>query len=163
MLGKAALFGRTLELALIDRTLGTIIAKSGADQGGTGTVFDGNTAQTYTSGCRWPNTVAPNYAWIGKLYPTAKIFGKAIAYPSADRGFAESGTITLSIYGKNGSNPSNATDGTLLGTSGLISDTTSPVTIMSNDEQNAWTRIWLAIVVASGDANMAELTLYELL
>lgn len=158
MFGKAAMFGRTLEQVLVDRTIGTRFGNM-TDGSGLAGAYDGNTAQDWGSSCRKNNA---STGYVGKSYSSAFVFGKAKLYPSTTEGFSTVANITLSIYGKNGSNPANGTDGTLLGTTGLIADTLSPVEILSTDEATAYDRIWL-YMSNGGNVSLSEIELYQLL
>jgi hypothetical protein len=68
---------------------------------------------------------------------------------------------TVFLYAKNGV-PANATDGTLLGASGVGSGLGYSVTVQSSDAISTWTNIWFAIT-PSGSANIAvaEIDLFQ--
>lgn len=156
MFGRAAMFGRVQSEVLISRTIGTAFTNMN-DGGSVSIAYDGNLSHTWHNAVRRNNS-GPGY--VGKAYPSAMIFGKAVLYPSSDNGFAGS-TTTLRIYGKNGSNPANATDGTILAEmTGVPNSITTPVTLFTLDDANTYDRIW---AYSSGNnASFSELELYQL-
>jgi hypothetical protein len=156
MLGKAALFGLGKVEVLVSRLIGSTFANM--NNGGSQSVaYDGITSQTWSASVRRNNT-GPGY--VGKSYPSAFVFGKAILYPSNNEGFTTDANVELRIYGKNGSNPSGATDGTLLATTGTIADTLSPVTLVTTDTVNSYDRIWA--YNSGNNPAFSEIELYEL-
>lgn len=161
MFGKAALFGNGLLSVKVDRTEGTIFGQGSPQGGGLASVFDGVTLQDRYQGCRWENRTT---TWIGKAYAEAKLYSKLVAWPAIDMGFGGN-PINLSVYGRNGSNPTSRTNGTLLATTGSIPNTSSPVTIELPGLTVKYDRVWLSIVdVANYSYNaIAELEIYELL
>jgi hypothetical protein len=106
---------------------------------GLSAIFDGNTG---TSG-RAETTVG----YAGKNYTSSpKRIYQAIV-TSLTNGFDASGTsttITLTLYGKNGSAPANGTDGTVLSTT-TFTDTESlhSKTLVSSQPGTLWDYVWV--------------------
>src|SRR5262249_27786597 len=101
--------------------------------------------------------------YVGKDYTLVadQKIQQATVYPSSDQGLAfgavaatPQGTpavairLTLNLRGKS-SAPISSSDGTLLGTSGPISNTTAPVTIVSTDQTTAWKFLWVEMVTSA--------------
>lgn len=94
-------------------------------------------------------------------------FGQSGQDPAATSGFwtnigPVAFTAVVSLYAKNGV-PANATDGTLLGTASVGAALTYSATIQSSDAVSTWTNIWIAGVVAGGQANIGvgEIDLFQ--
>ena len=145
---------------LIDRTLGTAIGNLTVF--GLAKAFDGVT--NATGGNCAAKSASGGY--VGKTFPEAKIFSRALVYGANDRGFVANinPSVTIRVYGKNGT-PVNETDGTLIG--GLtFTDTGNESAgreITSIDTTNAYTSIWASITPATAESTYcAELVLYEL-
>lgn len=147
--------GFTFDLAiadsesLIDRTIGSTI---GDFDNQISNAFDGNVSQTAATGAgKIIGTI--NDAYIGKDFGASneKQISKVIIYPSTDQGFqtAGSSTVTLTLYASN-TLPANGTDGTSLGTTGAITDTTTAQTIVSNDVTTEFRYVWVYIDPAAG-------------
>lgn len=154
----------TLTETLFDRTLGTNIGDMTA-QGGLAASFDGTTsaAQNTSGVSQTPGNVTSSY--VGKNYSAVGAHGvsKVIAYGSTDGGFNNNlGTVTLTLYGKNGSNPSNATDGTSLGSVNFtdVSNQSAGKTITSGDTVTLYDRFWVTISSGTGAYKFAELQFY---
>src|SRR5262249_5805314 len=125
--------------------------------GGLAAAFDGIFTQAAAAAAE-KNATQSNFttvvtSYVGKDYTATsdRVIQQAAVYPSNDQGFAfgQSGpglpltiSITLNLRGK-ASAPVNSADGTLLGTSGAISNTTAPVTIVSTDQVTAWKFVWI--------------------
>lgn len=97
--------------------------------------MESNATQVYIGGDfkAWPRTVE-----------------EAVVWPSSSAGFWSAGTsttITLNLYGKNGTAPASGTDGTLLGTSGAIADTTGGVVITSGDVTTEYRYLWVHFIL----------------
>lgn len=85
--------------------------------------------------------------WAGVTLGTASAVSH-VEVTSATNGFDASGSatqITLKLYGKQGSAPTSATNGTLLGTMGPFTDVNSATTrtIASTDTSTAWNHLWV--------------------
>ncbi len=133
--------------------------------GGLAASFDGipakvaasSSEQSTSGGALGINTSLSLDSFVGKNYGGQQVM-QVTVFPSADAGFGigsyigGSGgvlvpysyvpTLTLNLRGK-ATNPASPSDGTLLGTSGVISNTVSPVTIVSNDQATSWNYIWV--------------------
>lgn len=97
-------------------------------------------------------------SYVGKNYSGASDQKIALAtvYPSSNHGFAfgqfTSGSnvvldpkVTLNLRAK-ATAPTSESDGTLLGTTGQIANTSASVTIVSNDQATAWKYVWIELV-----------------
>jgi hypothetical protein len=126
--------------------------------------------QTVAGGAIAAGTVLTMSSYVGKNYTGAadQKIQQATVYPSSDLGFAGgtyhipaffgNGThapptipaatyafimgVTFNLRGK-ASAPASSADGTLLGTSGGMGNTFSPVTIVSTDQVTAWKYVWV--------------------
>lgn len=132
---------------------GTIIGDMTAG-GGLAATSDGITTQGSTDAAWHSPTVTSAYA--GKTLVQGTRIKKAIAYPAPDNGFTNQTNITVQLYAKQGAAPANATDGTLLATSGSMADTLSPVTLNSSDTATAFDHVWIRLAASSGDIYLAE-------
>lgn len=158
-------FGKTE--FLIDRTLGTNIGDM-TNGGGLAAAFDGNSNQA-SSSCALKNASA--IGWLGKSLASPSIFGRAVIHGSNDLGFVNSvGKSTfLTIYGKQGSAPANAIDGTILGNVNFA-DTANESAgreVLSNNLTTAWDHLWVRTSYAAGaptpsTVRISELVLFEL-
>jgi hypothetical protein len=69
--------------------------------------------------------------------------------PPVDTGFTNTPQNAIGFNLRaNTSAPINAADGTLLGTTGIIPNTTSPISIVSNDQTSAWNYVWVEELVS---------------
>lgn len=134
-------------------------------QDGLAAAFDGDTTQTYVQSAA---RVSVTDAYVGKNYSSApKRIAKATVYGSTDQGYlhSSSASVTITLYGKNSSAPSNGTDGTSLGsiTFNDTSDESTGRDITSNDQSTQWDYVWVYIDIASGSAIhiCSELQLFE--
>jgi hypothetical protein len=82
---------------------------------------------------------------VGGFFNTAKSVQSATAYAPNDTGFANGGTFVLNLRAKSTA-PGSSGDGVLLGTSGSLSNTFSPVTVTSNDTTSSFHYIWFEII-----------------
>jgi len=131
--------------------------------GGLAAAFDGNTAQTLSASAEATAVVTPlNFltSYVGRNFSgtvaTAYAISQVTVFPSTDNGFYSGGQVadkvTISLYAKQTA-PSSFNDGTLLGTTGAISNTTSAVTITSSDQVTTWKYIWVAYVRQNTSGN----------
>lgn len=155
-------------LNMIAAATGTSIGDMTAN-GGLDAAFDGATNQSSTACAAkssglitfigGPQTVTVT-GYVGKNYtasPQAVQF--ATLFPSSDQGLSQavlgSGTtastqpaVTINLRG-NATLPGSASDGTLLGTSGVLSAIPLvPLTVQSSNAVTAWNFVWFEIVVA---------------
>jgi hypothetical protein len=131
--------------------------------GGLAGAFNGTANQTASNGAGY----GANNGYVGVNYsgcsPSSQAINSAVVYPSTDRGFVASypknGAITFSLYGSN-SAPSSATNGTLLGTE-TINSNTAPVTISSTNS-TAYAYVWVVISVkfAGNDLFISQVVLF---
>ncbi len=133
--------------------------------GGVAAAFDGDTAQTTTTGAYTGPSAAESVMWVGKTFSPGKVFSRAIAH-SLTVGFQSGAnpTIVLGIYGKNGSAPANATDGTLISDQPSFTDLNASMSqeLVSIDLVTAWDHIWLRVdPSANANAGVSELLLWE--
>lgn len=151
------------------RTLGSSFSLSSAfgdmtANGGNAAAIDGTTNQAATASSAKTGTNL--FAYAGGVAASPKRIYKAILYGSNNQGFEGVGnpSVTLDLYGKNGSNPSSSTDGTLLGTL-TFTDTANESAgreIESTDKESLYDRVWLRVSVGSAGAlRIAEVVPYE--
>lgn len=120
-------------------------------------------------------SLANNNGYVGKTFPASppgasvsasRVFGKAVVYGSNASGFGTgTGDVTLTIYGKNGSAPANATNGTVLGTSTFTgtSDESGGRVVTSNGDTTAYRHMWVTVSRVTATATYcAELDLWEI-
>lgn len=119
----------------------TTLAKIGnMTTNGIGQLFDGSTAtNAYFAGTQ---------GWAGvTLGAPTKIHSAQVV--SQANGFDASGgtsQITLRLYGKNGTAPTNATDGTLLATDSFTDiNAMTTKTLTSNNQATSYDHVWVAI------------------
>jgi hypothetical protein len=143
----------------IDRALaGSVNIGDLTANGGLAASFDGNSNQS-SAACSASNALSVAIAtrFIGKNYSgaSAQAIGSATIFPSSDWGFTQPAffgqvpTVTINLRGK-ATAPASASDGTLLGTSGAFPNSSSPVTITSNNLITTWNYVWFEII---GDAS----------
>lgn len=127
--------------------------------GGLAAAFDGVNSKTAVSSALFENFGSNACdANVGQNYTgTPQQISSVTVYPSTDQGFALFGyviggntlllapNVTLNLRAKV-SAPGSPSDGTLLGTTGLITNTLSPQTIASSDPVTAWNYVWVEIV-----------------
>lgn len=145
---------------LIDRTTGTNIGDM-TGSGGLAAAFDGTTNQI-AANCAGKNSVASSgSAYAGKQTAVPTAIERATFFGSNNGGYIESAnpSTTITLYGKQGSAPSIATDGTLLG-SITFTDTANESTgrtINSSDVNTYWDYLWGSITHTDGTARSVRL------
>jgi len=129
--------------------------------GGLAAAFDGNTNQPAAASATFDNGGFTNVQYIGKNYPGGQQISAASLFPPSDQGIGygfalfsngqgggivttQPCNITVNLRGK-ATAPTSSSDGTLLGTTGLLVNPQAPVTIASSDQTTAWAYIWLEI------------------
>lgn len=131
------------ESVMIAAGTGTIIHNASSQQAN---AFDGTTNQAQAACATWGAASALNQ-YIGKTYAPAERIGYCVIYSPNNVGFtgATGNYVSFSLYGKTGTAPANATDGTLLGTSTSVrGDSSSQVlTIGCNDTTTEWDHVWV--------------------
>lgn len=146
-------------------------------RGGLAAAFDGVTVQARTACATFTFTSGGKTAtgYVGRHFGGgAQQIGSVTVYPSSDLSFGSSGGttaavatngITINLRGK-ATLPANSADGTLLGTTGAIANTTTAVSITSSDQATAWNYVWAEIIVTftlavQGVAACAELQFFN--
>jgi hypothetical protein len=151
---------RSLSEVLVDRTLGTNIGNMTVN-GGLAAAFDGTTNQG-TAACAADTT---GTGYVGKTHTVPRVPGRVTVHGSNDAGYSSggNGSCTITWYGKKGTAPANATDGTVLG-SITFTDTSNESTgrDITTQDQNGYDHWWVTVVVAA-NVFVAELVMYELL
>jgi len=151
------------QIFLVDRTAGTNIGDFTAG-GGLAAAFDG--AGEFIANVAGKASGTSGY--VGKTLSGPKQFARARVYGSSNQGYvnAANPNVTLDIYGKAGTAPSSATDGTLLGTLTFAdtADESAYREIDSTDFGTLWDHLWVRLSHdgASAAHGVAELELYEL-
>lgn len=125
--------------------------------GGLAAAFDGTTSQAAAAAA---SKTSATSGYVGKTLDVAQTCKKVKIYPSSNNGFSDQATVTITLYGKQGTAPANATDGTSLGTTGSISDTTSMQTINSSNTATEYDHLWVTITQSSGIIYVAEVQFY---
>jgi hypothetical protein len=164
-------WGKILSLSnIINRALaGSASIGDMSFGGGLAAVFDGIISQVATAsasestsgGVLGGGQQVTLSSYVGKNYSGAsdQKIAQAVVYPSSDLGVASttftagpdptSGfsliSLTLNLRGK-ASLPASPSDGTLIGTTGPIANTSSPITIISTDIVTAWKYVWIEII-----------------
>jgi hypothetical protein len=133
--------------------------------GGNAAAFNGTNSQTAINSA----SIAGRSGYVGVNYsgcsPNTQVISYAVVYPSSDFGFVETyphsnPPITFSLYGSN-SAPSSATNGTLLGTATVNSNTT-PVTINTSNS-TTYHYYWVAVTIgfAGTVISISQVVLYN--
>jgi hypothetical protein len=129
---------------------------------GLASIFDSNTNQAFGAG----GTKTGTSAYVGKTLDSPRPVHYAEVYGPNNGGYIASGTptVTLTLYGKQGAAPANATDGTALGSVSFTdtSDESDARTIESSDTVTNWDHIWVALSHngASLGISITELWMY---
>ena len=153
----AAAAGRTLGTQI---TAGTTKLGDMTIGGGLAAAFDGNTAQTGGA------SAAKNSAngWCGYTLTTSKRIYQVVTYGGTDAGYDGGGlnSITLTLYGKTGTAPASATDGTSLGaTTFTNSNATNQKTIVSSDNETVWDHVWVRVAGSAANPRLCEAQVFE--
>lgn len=94
----------------------------------------------------------------------ARRITKAIVHGSNTTGFDNGGNnnVTLTLYGKQGSEPTTSTDGTLLGTTTFTdtNDESAGRTITSSDSDTFWDHVWIRFQIDNTGIRSAEIRLF---
>lgn len=137
----------------------TSLTKIGDMTSGSGLAAAVNTGDSGSTGYK---TTTSGYAGVSLTAPSAIDHADVV---SATNGYDASGStspITLKLYGKQGSPPTSATNGTLLGTVGPFTDVNSITTktIPSSDLSTEWDHLW--VVGTTGVWTVYEATKFYL-
>jgi len=137
------------------------VATAIGDGSGANNVFNSTVS---TSGTGWSKTSATS-GYVGANFYAGSPLGRSVTYvdvyPSTDAGFTTAANVTLNLRGKT-SAPSSPSDGTLLGTTGSIADTTSKITITATDAVTRYQYLFIEVVPsASSTIYVAEVEFYD--
>jgi hypothetical protein len=141
--------------ALIDRTTGSTITNADARPGAG---FDGTTSQTDAQATFRNNAGAGlSTLYYGKTTAVPTAIESVRVYGTSNLGFCfnSNPSITITLYGKQGTAPSSGTNGTSLGST-TFTDTNNESggrTINSSDTATYWDHVWVNITQAT-NANM---------
>lgn len=136
--------------------------------GGLSAAFDGNTTKKLSASAA-AFLSSGGFGFVGKDYGGQTI-SQAVIYPSTDGAFCLDGgknkpTTSVDIALRASSTaPSVGNSGTLLGTTGTIANTFSPITIVSNDTVTSWNYVWIDITATSStniEPNVAQVIFYS--
>lgn len=132
--------------------------------GDTAAVVDGTTSQVLAA-CAINSGSAHRY--VGVTFASGTLIRSATIYGSSDQGFFQSvnDACTITLYGKQGSAPSNDTDGTSLGTVTFTdtADESAGRSITSSDVSTLWDHVWIRVNNDAANTNniaVAELKLF---
>jgi hypothetical protein len=130
--------------------------------GGLAASFDGTTSASNTGS----SYLASTSGYVGKTYSPGKRIAQVVTHGTNNLGYTSTGTptVTLTLRGKTGSAPANATDGTTLGSISFTdtSDESVGRTITSNDTTTTWDHVWVTISVGvSNDLYFVEIIFTE--
>lgn len=104
-----------------------------------------------------------NPAYVGKTI-TKRVF-KAVWWGVPAQGVIQDAnpSTTITLYGKTGTAPSSATDGTAIGSTTFTDDALNTAhTITSTDNETLWGHIWCAVTATGGvERRCNELEIYE--
>lgn len=128
--------------------------------------FDGTTSQLLGSSA-WggANSVSVVSKGLGKTLASATKISKAVVYGSNNEGFVGAGSnpsVTLTLYGKQGTAPSSLTNGTSLG-SATFTDTSNESggrTINSSDTTTSWDHVWI-VISTQDNMCISEIQFYD--
>ena len=157
--------GTILTETEISRTIGTAFG-SMTGGGGLASAFDGVTSQGGLSSAL--GFLVPGGAYVRKHFGVTFRITSAIVHGPNDGGFdghATAETVTLLLYGKNGTAPTAVADGTLIGTTSFTGGANESAgrTITSTDTNTFWQYVWVRVMHNNGASNFgacAELRLF---
>ena len=121
-----------------------------------------NNQQSGTTVIQKTGSTASMYAGFRHATITRRAV-KAIVWPHSGNGFAGSANVTIEWWGKTTTGaPASATDGALIATSGVIADTTSPVTLDSANHTTEYFAQWIRVVGSANTAyEVAEINFFD--
>jgi hypothetical protein len=127
--------------------------------GGKDEAFDGSTNEA--SGINTCSATGPCY--VGVTFATATAIKAATIYGGNDVGFISGSnpSVTINLYGKNGSAPADGLDGTIIGTVTFTdtADESAGRTITMSDTSTEWDHVWAYINGGALTTVCAELRL----
>lgn len=147
-------------------------------RGGLSAAFDGALSKTLTQSAA--AQLAPGGLWVGgssmsgdfyvgqNYTGTAHQISQVTVYPTSDIGFMQFGVndllgnfflnlnffsygVTVNLRAKSTA-PANASDGTLLGTSGAVFNAVAPITVLSSDQSTSWNYVWVELIATANYA-----------
>lgn len=148
----------------ISQAAGTNIGNM-TEVGGLAAAFDGNASQINTS-CAGRTDAGINTfsSYVGKTHTSAVSKVEVSGSNSHGYGFSGTPSITIRLYGKQGSAPANATDGTELGSITFTdtADESAARTITSSDLNTVWDHRWVTVAANANTAGFyfAEVVFY---
>jgi len=132
---------------LISAGLGSIIGDMTNNQS---SAFDGDTSANWASitTVAWkPGAGGIDTSYIGKNYgsqPQSIISAKIYAATNGGLINGANPTVSINLYGKNGSAPASGTDGTLLGSTSVVDGVlATTTTITSSDSSTSYQYVWI--------------------
>jgi hypothetical protein len=128
---------------------GTEIGTS-PSSGSLAALFDGVTNIAYASSVQFASATA---SYAGRTLADGRRITRAVVHGSNNQGFVNGSnpSVTLRLYGKTGSAPGSATDGTIIGTL-TFTDTSNESggrTITSTDTETSYDHVWVTVVTAA--------------
>jgi hypothetical protein len=135
-------------------------------QGGLAAAFNGVTNATAATNSAALTSVT-NQAYVGKTYSPGRTISQVVVYGSNNNGFFSSANpdTTIELYGKTGSAPANASDGTLLGSVTFTdtADESAGRTITSSDTTTVFDHVWMRLTQSGAAATgyVAEVVFHE--
>lgn len=137
--------------------------------GGLAAAFDGITSQTLSASAKKASATS---LYVGKDFSSfPRRIARAVCYGSSDQGYVNGANpnVTITLYGKNGAAPANATDGVALGSIGPFADTANEsgnprqIDVDANFLDTYWDYVWATVAQSGAAATMAlaELQLFE--
>lgn len=135
--------GGSVPETMIAAAGGTIIGDMTAGTG-LGAAFDGDIIET-SAGLRAEKGAALN-GYVGKTFATPLRITKVEAFPTTNNGFSTGVNVRITLYARRGTPPAHATDGTALGTTGMVADSLAVQTIVNSANGNTeWSHVWIAL------------------
>jgi len=149
--------GTAIELTGVGTNIGDMTG-----DGGLVAAFDDDTTQN-VSLCA--TAASATSAWVGKTLAAASQIHRVVVHGSDDAGFVSGAnpSVTLTMYGKEGTVPANSTDGTVIGTLAAFTDTADESagrTITCTDRETEWDHVWVKI---DHDGSTATMSVAELI
>ena len=166
----AAAEGFSLSLGVVSAAISQATGTVFGDMTNSAVAFDGDTSEggPALSPGSFAYKTSSTRAYIGKNYSSSpKKISAATVYGTNNQGFATleppngssgtnyTGDVKLSLYGKQGSAPVNATDGTLLDDVVFAdsNDQSAGQTLSSSDIDTFWDHVWIAVERNDGAAH----------
>lgn len=132
--------------------------------GGLAACFDGTTNKPNSTSA---SKSAATLSYVGKNYSASpKKIAQAQTYGSNESGYVGTAnpSVTIKLWGKNGSAPANASDGTELGTVTFTDTnnlTNDPRTITSSDTTTSYDYVWVSITGNGTNATLCAQVIFS--